>query len=97
MGTKQNVDISSSLVVDMQLSIEANAQVVDVQAEANHISIDPTENGDALVLHEGIIRKEAAETKRISGEMDMLTGRTCGGYTGSRCPKHGKPPSENAK
>ena len=50
VSSKQAVEINGPLTLDMQLSIEATAQVVDVQDEANHISIDPTENGDALIL-----------------------------------------------
>ena len=41
---QQEVDISASVSLDVQLSITAEAQVVNVEAEANNVSTDPTQN-----------------------------------------------------
>ncbi len=95
VGTKQNVEIGSPLVVDMQLSIEANAQVVDVQGEANAISIDPTENGDALVLGEKQLDALSDDPDLLQQQLLALAGPTSGpnggqitvdGFSGAQLP-----------
>src|ERR1035441_4091950 len=47
---KQDFDISGPLVLDAQLTIQADTQVLNVDDEANGISADPASNGSALVL-----------------------------------------------
>ena len=48
----QDVDVSNQATLDVQLAITAEAQVVNVEAEANSVSTDPTQNGGAIVIGE---------------------------------------------
>ena len=47
---RKDVDIAKPMALDVQLVIAAENQVVNVEAEANTVSADTAENGDALVL-----------------------------------------------
>src|ERR1019366_3393977 len=49
---RKDVDIVKATVLDAQLTIATENQVVNVAAEANGVSADTAENGDALVLKE---------------------------------------------
>ena len=46
----RDVDLSSPQTLNVQLTIEAEAQVVNVEDEANNVGADPASNGSALVL-----------------------------------------------
>src|SRR4051812_28232717 len=79
----------------MQLSIVANAQVVDVQAEANRISIDPTENGDALVLGDKQLDVLSDDPDLLQQQLLALAGPGSGpnggqitvdGFSGAQLP-----------
>ena len=49
---RKDVEIVKPTALDAQLVIAAETQVVNVEAEANSVSADTAENGDALVLKE---------------------------------------------
>jgi hypothetical protein len=95
VAAKQDVDISAPLTLDMQLSIEANAQVVNVQEEANRVSIDPAENGDALVLGDKQLDALSDDPDLLQQQLLALAGPGSGpnggqitvdGFTGAQLP-----------
>ena len=47
VSQRENVRIEGSVSLDVQLTIEAEKQVVNVESEANNVSTDPTQNGGA--------------------------------------------------
>ncbi len=65
VGQKQGFDIASPQTLDIQLTIEADSQVVNVEETAGQVTTDPGSNGDALVLH-------AKELEALSDDPDEL-------------------------
>lgn len=95
VGSKQDVEISGPMTIDMQLSIEANAQVVNVQEEANRVSIDPAENGSALVLGEKQLDALSDDPDLLQQQLLALAGPGSGpnggqitvdGFSGAQLP-----------
>lgn len=95
VAARQGVEINRPQTLDMQLAIEANAQVVDVQAEANQISIDPAQNGDALVLGETQLDALSDDPDLLQQQLLALAGPGSGpnggqitvdGFSGAQLP-----------
>ena len=91
----QDVDISSAANLDVQLSITAEAQVVNVEAEANSVSTDPTQNGGALVLGEKELATLSDDPDELEQQLQAMAGPSAGpsggqiyidGFTGGNLP-----------
>ena len=68
--------------LDYQFSIEANAQVINVEDEANSVSTDPTQNGAAIVIGQ-------SQIDALSDDPDVLQQQllAAGAY---RCIRKGR-------
>lgn len=71
---RQNVQIDGAMVLDVQLTIAAESQVVNVEAEANHVSTDTASNGDALVLGEKELATLSDDPDELSQQLQALAG-----------------------
>jgi hypothetical protein len=71
---RQNVQIDGAMVLDVQLTIAAESQVVNVEAEANHVSTDTASNGDALVLGEKELATLSEDPDELSQQLQALAG-----------------------
>ena len=50
VSERNDFEILNPVVLDVQLTIEAMSQVVNVEDEANRVSVEPDSNGGAIVL-----------------------------------------------
>ena len=91
----KDVDIAKATVLDAQLTIAAENQVVNVEAEANSVSTDTAENGDALVLKEKELAALSDDPDELSQQLQALAGPGGGpdgaqiyidGFTGGELP-----------
>lgn len=95
VSQKQDVEISGATVLDGHLSIEAEAQVVNVEDEANRVSADPSANGSALVLREKELAALSDDPDELSQQLQAMAGPGAGpsggqiyidGFTGGQMP-----------
>ena len=95
VGQKQDVDISAPATLDMQLTIQAEAQVLNVEDEANQVSSDPASNGGALVLKERDLDTLSDDPDELSQQLQAMAGPGSGpnggtiyidGFTGGNLP-----------
>ncbi len=91
----KDVEIVKPTVLDMQLVIAAENQVVNVEAEANAVSADTADNGDALVLKEKELAALSDDPDELSQQLQALAGPGGGpdgaqiyidGFTGGNLP-----------
>ncbi len=84
-----------AVAFDAQLDIAAENQVVYVEAEANTVSADTAENGDALVLKEKELAALSDDPDELSQQLQALAGPGGGpdgaqiyidGFTGGELP-----------
>jgi len=92
---QKDVEIGQPTVLDEQLAIAAENQVVNVEAEANAVSADTAENGDALVLKEKELAALSDDPDELSSQLQALAGPGGGpdgaqiyidGFTGGNLP-----------
>jgi hypothetical protein len=92
---RQDVGIVAPTALDAQLEIAAENQVVNVEAEANSVSTDTAENGDALVLKEKELAALSDDPDELSQQLQALAGPGGGpdgaqiyidGFTGGNLP-----------
>ena len=92
---RQDFEIGNAATLDMQLEIAAENQVVNVQDEANTVSTDTAENGDALVLKEKELAALSDDPDELSQQLQALAGPGGGpdgaqiyidGFTGGNLP-----------
>ncbi|MGA2131783.1 MAG: carboxypeptidase-like regulatory domain-containing protein [Bryobacteraceae bacterium] len=92
---RKNVEIVDSATLDAQLTIASESQVVNVEAEANNVSTDTAENGDALVLKEKELAALSDDPDELSQQLQALAGPGGGpdgaqiyidGFTGGNLP-----------
>ena len=93
VSQKQNFDINGPMVLDAQLIIQADAQVMNVEAEANAVSADPTANGSALVLGEKELTTLSDDPDELQQQLQAIRAQGPGGgqiyidgFTGGTCP-----------
>src|ERR1039457_175980 len=79
---KQDFDISGPLVLDAQLTIQADTQVLNVDDEANGISADPASNGSALVLREKELAALSDDPDELSQQLQAMAGPGAGSNGG---------------
>jgi hypothetical protein len=92
---KQDLDISGTTTFDAQLVIEAETQVVNVEAEANKVTVDPGQNGGALVLGQKELATLSDDPDELEQQLQAMAGPSAGpsggqiyidGFTGSNLP-----------
>lgn len=95
MSQRENVSIEGNVSLDVQLTIEAEKQVVNVESEANHVSTDPTQNGDAIVLGQKELATLSDDPDELSQQLQAMAGPGAGpaggqiyidGFTGGNIP-----------
>jgi hypothetical protein len=92
---RRDVEIDKPTVLDAQLTVAAESQVVNVEAEANTVSTDTASNGDALVLGEKELATLSDDPDELSQQLQALAGPGGGpdgaqiyidGFTGGNLP-----------
>ncbi|MBV8819689.1 MAG: TonB-dependent receptor [Acidobacteriaceae bacterium] len=92
---EENVAINGPVSLNVQLSIEAEAQVVNVESDANAVSTDPTQNAAALVLGEKELAALSDDPDELSQQLQSMAGPAAGpsggqiyidGFTGGNMP-----------
>ena len=92
---KENFEIKGSTVFDVQLTIQAETQVVNVEEEAARVSVDPASNGTAIVLGEKELEALSDDPDELSQELQAMAGPGAGpdggqmyidGFTGGEMP-----------
>jgi len=95
VGEKQSVDISAPVSLDYQFSIEANAQVINVEDEANSVSTDPAQNGAAIVIGQNQLDALSDDPDVLQQQLLALAGPGAGpngggiyvdGFSGAQLP-----------
>ena len=95
LAERKDIEIVKSVALDVQLDIAAENQVVNVEAEANTVSADTAENGDALVLKEKELAALSDDPDELSQQLQALAGPGGGpdgaqiyidGFTGGELP-----------
>ena len=74
MIERKEVEIVNPTALDVQLVIAAENQVVNVEAEANSVSADTADNGDALVLGEKQLAALSDDPDELSQQLQALAG-----------------------
>lgn len=98
VAQRPNFEITTAATLDVQLTIEAEAQVVNVEEEANRVSTDPASNGGALVLGEKELEALSDDPDELAQQLQALAGPAAGpnggqiyidGFTGGQLPPKG--------
>jgi hypothetical protein len=92
---KADLEIRSPVTFDARMIIEADAQVINVEDEANRVSADPANNGGALVLREKELAALSDDPDELSQQLQAMAGPGAGpgggqiyidGFTGGQMP-----------
>lgn len=95
VSQKQNFEITAPTTFDVQLTIEAESQVVNVEETAGQVSTDPGSNGDALVLHAKELEALSDDPDELAQQLQAMAGPAAGpnggqiyidGFTGGNLP-----------
>src|SRR5580704_6603419 len=94
VGQRQ-YEITSPQTLDIQLTIEAESQVVNVEETAGQVTTDPGSNGDALVLHAKELEALSDDPDELAQQLQAMAGPASGpsggqiyidGFTGGQLP-----------
>ncbi len=92
---QQGLEIDSPATFDVQLAIQSEAQVMNVEDEANKVSADPDNNGGALVLKDKDLDTLSDDPDELSQQLQAMAGPGAGpsggtiyidGFTGGNLP-----------
>jgi len=92
------VEIARPVVLDVQLTLGTEAQVVNVEGEANRVSADAANNGSALVLRERQLAALSDDPDELAAQLQAMAGPGAGpnggqiyidGFTGGMLPSKG--------
>jgi len=95
VGQRPNFEITGPSTLDVQLTIEAESQVVNVEETAGAVSTDPGSNGDALVLHPKELEALSDDPDELAQQLQAMAGPAAGpnggqiyidGFTGGQLP-----------
>jgi hypothetical protein len=95
LGQKSDIDISAPVTLDYQLAIEANSQVINVEDEANTVSVDPSKNADAITIGQTQIDALSDDPDVLQQQLIALAGPGAGpnggqiyvdGFSGAQLP-----------
>jgi len=92
---KRAIEINGPIVLDVQLSIGTEAQVINVEDEANRVSTDAASNGSALILRERELATLSDDPDELAAQLQAMAGPGAGpnggqiyidGFTGGMLP-----------
>jgi hypothetical protein len=92
---KENFEITRPTVLDVELTIQAMSQVVDVEEEANKVSVEPDSNGGELVLKDKELESLSDDPDELQQQLQAMAGPGAGpnggqvyvdGFTGGQLP-----------
>ncbi len=95
LARRSDLVVSGPTVLDVQLTIEATSQVVNVEDEANRLSTDAQSNATALVLREKELAALSDDPDELSQQLQAMAGPAAGpnggqiyvdGFTGGQMP-----------
>src|ERR1017187_1717239 len=95
VAQKPDLEITAPVVFDVQLTIQAEAQVLNVEDEANKVNADPGSNGGALIRREKELATLSDDPDELSKQLQALAGPGGGpnggqiyidGFTGGQMP-----------
>jgi len=95
VAQKRDLEIAGAAVLDMQLTIEVQSQVVNVEDEANKLSVEPDSNGGALVLSEKQLTALSDDPDELEQQLQAMAGPSGGpnggtiyidGFSGGQLP-----------
>ena len=95
VAQKPDLEIASPAVFDVQLTIQAESQVLNVEDEANRVTTDAESNGGALVLREKELAALSDDPDELSQQLQAMAGPGSGpnggqiyidGFTGGNLP-----------
>ena len=92
---KRDLEVTAPTVFDVQLQIQTEAQVLNVEADANTVSADPDANGGAIVLGQKELAALSDDPDELSQQLQAMAGPGAGpngaqiyidGFTGGNLP-----------
>ena len=92
---RRDLEITGPLTLDLQLTIQAGTQVVNVEDEANRVSADPASSGAALVLRQKELAALSDDPDELLQQLQAMAGPAAGpnggqiyidGFTGGNLP-----------
>jgi hypothetical protein len=95
VSQKEDFEINGPSDLDVQLTIQAEAQVMNVEDEANKVTADPANNGGALVLKDTQLDALSDDPDELSQQLQAMAGPGAGpsggtiyidGFTGGNLP-----------
>lgn len=95
VGQKDEVEVTGPMTIDYQFSIEAAAQVVNVQDEANAVSVDPSQNAAAITITQSQVDALSDDPDVLQQQLLALAGPGAGpnggtiyvdGFSGAQLP-----------
>src|SRR6185312_12943378 len=95
VGEKNEVEIAGPVTIDYQFAIEAAAQVVNVQEEANTVSTDPSQNAAAITISTSQLDALSDDPDVLQQQLLALAGPGAGpnggtiyvdGFSGAQLP-----------
>lgn len=95
---RSGVEIKRPIVLDVQMTLGTEAQVVNVEDEANRVSADAANNGSALVLRERQLAALSDDPDELAAQLQAMAGPGAGpnggqiyidGFTGGMLPSKG--------
>lgn len=97
VGERRDLEVSGAAAFDYQLTIEETSQVVNVEDEANRVSVntDPNSNGGQLVLRQKELEALSDDPDELAQQLQAMAGPGAGpeggqiyidGFTGSNLP-----------
>ncbi|NWF83104.1 MAG: TonB-dependent receptor [Bryobacteraceae bacterium] len=95
VSERKRVRVAADLTLDFQLTIEVQAQVLNVEDEAAKVSVDPSTNASAVVLGEKELASLSDDPDELEQQLQALAGPAAGpnggqifidGFSGGRMP-----------
>ncbi len=95
LSQRQDLEITTPVTLDVQLTIQAESQVVNVEDEAAKVSADPDANGSSIVLKEKELESLSDDPDELMQQLQAMAGPGGGpnggqiyidGFTGNNLP-----------
>lgn len=95
VSDRQNFPINAPTTLDVQLTIETEATVVNVEEEADRVNVDPSSNSSAIVLGEKELATLSDDPDELAQQLQAMAGPAAGpnggqiyidGFTGGNLP-----------
>ncbi|HEY3441063.1 MAG TPA: carboxypeptidase regulatory-like domain-containing protein [Paludibaculum sp.] len=75
---RRDYQIDSAQTLDVQLTIEAQSQVINVEDEASKVSTDPDSNASALVIGEKELATLSDDPDELASQLQAMAGPAAG-------------------